>query len=302
MPGSDRAALDRADIRFIQGCMKTPVLSRASEQSLAVAWRDRHDQRALNQLILAYSRLVVSAAFRLRGYGLPLGDLIQEGNIGLMEAATRFDPGRENRFSTYASWWIRAAMQDYILRNWSIVRTGTTSTQKTLFFNLRRLRAQHADPSRLQMSMSEIDRIASTLKVAPHEIEIMEQRLAAADSSLNARVAVESDESWQDMIADSRPTPEEAATSTHDTDRRRCWLALALDQLPGRERRIVEARHLGDPAKSLEQLGRELGVSKERVRQLEQRALRRLRKDVLSLAEQVPDPPVRAVFAPSALP
>ena len=298
----DRAALDRADIRFIRDCMRTPVLTRAHEQSLAIAWRDRHDQGALNQLILAYSRLVVSAAFRLRGYGLPLGDLIQEGNIGLMEAATRFDPTRDIRFSTYAAWWIRAAMQDYILRNWSIVRTGTTAAQKTLFFNLRRLRAQFGDPSRQHMNGSEVDRIADLLKVAPQEIAAMEQRLAGADSSLNASVGAEGEDSWQDLIADSRPTPEEAVTSAHDGDRRRLWLGLALDRLPVRERRIVEARQLAEPAMSLGELGRELGVSKERVRQLEQRALRRLQKDVLSLAEHEAPPPARAVFAPSAPP
>ena len=140
MAGNNHGSLDRADMRFIRRCMKAPLLSREREQELALAWRDRHDQGALHELILAYSRLVVAAAVRLRGYGLPLGDLIQEGNIGLMEAATRFDPDRAIRFSTYAGWWIRAAMQDHILRNWSIVRTGTTAAQKSLFFNLRRLR------------------------------------------------------------------------------------------------------------------------------------------------------------------
>src|SRR5262249_23184023 len=137
-----QVSLDRADMRFIQRCMKIPLLSRDREQALALDWRDRHDPAALHELILAYSRLVVAGTVRLRGYGLPLGDLIQEGNIGLMEAATRFDPGRDIRFSTYAGWWIRAAMQDYVLRNWSIVRTGTTAAQKSLFFNLRRLRAR----------------------------------------------------------------------------------------------------------------------------------------------------------------
>ncbi len=169
----DRTALDRGDIRFIRRCMKAPVLSRELEQSLALAWRDRHDQGALHELILAYSRLVVAVAVRLRGYGLPLGDLIQEGNIGLMEAATRFDPDRGIRFSTYAGWWVRAAMQDHILRNWSIVRTGTTAAQKTLFFNLRRLRARLADPSRLAMSEGELARIAAALGVSPGEVAAM---------------------------------------------------------------------------------------------------------------------------------
>jgi RNA polymerase sigma-32 factor len=284
MTGKALRSLDRADTRFIQRCMQVPLLSRAREQALALAWRDRHDQGALHELILAYSRLVVAAAVRLRGYGLPLGDLIQEGNIGLMEAATRFDPDRGIRFSTYAAWWIRAGMQDYILRNWSIVRTGTTAAQKSLFFNLRRLRARLADPSRLTLSDSELDRIAEALGVARDEVAAMEQRLMGSDSSLNAVVAEESEDSWQDLLADSRPTPEEAVGSAHDADRRRRWLLLALDRLPARERRIIEARQLGEDSITLETLGRELGVSKERVRQLEQRALGRLRKEVLALA------------------
>src|SRR6516164_3336564 len=284
MAGNYQGGLDQADIRFIRRCMKAPLLSRDREQALALAWRDRHDQGALHELILAYSRLVVAAAVRLRGYGLPLGDLIQEGNIGLMEAATRFDPDRAIRFSTYAGWWIRAAMQDHSLRNWSIVRTGTTAAQKSLFFNLRRLRARLADPSRLTMSDSELDRIAEALGVARDEVAAMEQRLMGSDSSLNAVVAEESEDSWQDLLADSRPTPEEAVGSAHDADRRRRWLLLALDRLPARERRIIEARRLGEDSITLEALGRELGVSKERVRQLEQRALGRLRREVLALA------------------
>ena len=164
----DDGWLDRADMRFIRHCMKTPLLTRDREQEpRASPGATSHDQGALHELILAYSRLVVAAAVRLRGYGLPLGDLIQEGNIGLMEAATRFDPDRAIRFSTYAGWWIRAAMQDHILRNWSIVRTGTTAAQKSLFFNLRRLRARLADPSRLTMSEGELDRIAEDPRRGP---------------------------------------------------------------------------------------------------------------------------------------
>ena len=298
MAGNYQGGLDQADIRFIRSCMKAPLLSRDREQALALAWRDRHDQGALHELILAYSRLVVAAAVRLRGYGLPLGDLIQEGNIGLMEAATRFDPDRAIRFSTYAGWWIRAAMQDHILRNWSIVRTGTTAAQKSLFFNLRRLRARLADPSRLTMSQGELDRIAAALGVARDEVAAMEQRLAGADSSLNALIGEEGEDSWQDLLADSRPTPEEAVGDAHDEDRRRTWLTLALDRLPTRERRIIEARQLDEAGITLEELGHELGISKERVRQLEQRALGRLRRDVLALAGQSSAIEARAAGAP----
>jgi RNA polymerase sigma-32 factor len=280
----DDGWMDRAEISYIRHCMKTPLLSRERERMLAASWRDRHDQQSLQELILAYGRLVIGAAARLRGYGLPAGDLIQEGNIGLMEAATRFDPDRQVRFSTYAAWWIRASMQDYILRNWSIVRTGTTAAQKSLFFNLRRLRARIADPSRVTMSLGEIERIAAALGVAPREVSAMEQRLAGGDSSLSATLGEDSEESWLDRLADGRPNPEEAVTSAHDEERRRHWLKLALDRLPARERRIVEARRLAENGLTLEDLGREFGVSKERVRQLEQRALGRLRKEILAAA------------------
>jgi RNA polymerase sigma-32 factor len=278
----DDGWLDRADIRFIRHCMKSPMLSREREQNLAFAWRREQDQESLHQLILAYARLVVAAAVRLRGYGLPLGDLIQEGNIGLMEAASRFDPDREVRFSTYAAWWIRASMQDYILRNWSIVRTGTTAAQKSLFFNLRRLRAKISDPSRVNMSDREIERIAETLGVSAAEVSAMEQRLAGGDSSLNVVPGDEGEESWQDHLADTRPNPEETYTARHDGDRRRGWLYVALARLSARERRIVEARQLAESSLTLEDLGREFGVSKERVRQLEQRALGRLKREVLA--------------------
>ena len=286
MAGFDDGWLDRADIRFIRHCMKTPMLSREREQNLAIGWRDHADQGALNEMILAYARLVVAAAVRLRGYGLPLSDLIQEGNIGLMEAATRFDPAREVRFSTYAAWWIRASMQDFILRNWSIVRTGTTAAQKSLFFNLRRLRAKITDPSRATMSGGEIDHIASALGVAAGEVSAMEQRLTGGDSSLNAMLGDGAEDSWQDQLADTRPNPEEVVTSSHDDQRRRSWLNVALERLSARERRIVEARQLAESESTLtlEDLGREFGVSKERVRQLEQRALGRLKKDVLAQA------------------
>jgi RNA polymerase sigma-32 factor len=280
----DDGWLDKADIRFIRHCMKTPMLTREREQTLAFCWRDNQDHASLHQLILAYARLVVAAAVRLRGYGLPLGDLIQEGNIGLMEAASRFDPEREVRFSTYAAWWIRASMQDYILRNWSIVRTGTTAAQKSLFFNLRRLRAKISDPSRVNMTGNEIDQVAQTLGVSVSEVSAMEQRLAGGDSSLNVIPGDEGEESWQDHLADTRPNPEEACTDRHDGARRHGWLYLALDRLSARERRIVEARQLAESSLTLEDLGREFGVSKERVRQLEQRALGRLKKEVLAQA------------------
>jgi RNA polymerase sigma-32 factor len=276
--------LEQAETRFIRRCMHAPYLDREREQALALAWRDRCDQSAFGELILAHMRLVVTAALRMRGYGLPIGDLVQEGTVGLMEAAIRFDPDRQLRFSTYATWWIRAAMQDFVLRNWSIVRSGTTAAQKSLFFNLRRLRQRIADPTRRTMSEAETQRLADALGVAPREVETMEQRLAAADSSLNAPFGETGEDSWQDVLADDRPTPEEIVTEADDTEHRHGLLASALDRLPARERRIIQARQLAEDGATLEELGRELGVSKERVRQLERRAFLRLRKDVLTEA------------------
>lgn len=276
--------LDRAEIRFIRSCMQAPYLDREHELALALAWRDRRDQAAFGELILAHMRLVVAAALRMRGYGLPLGDLVQEGTVGLMEAASRFDPDRGLRFSTYATWWIRAAMQDFVLRNWSIVRSGTTASQKSLFFNLRRLRQRIADPTRRTMNEAELQRLADALGVTWREVEAMEQRLAAADSSLNAPLGETGEDSWQDTLADDRPTPEEIVSDADDTEHRHGLLATALDRLPARERRIIQARQLAEDNATLEELGRELGVSKERVRQLERRAFSRLRKDVLARA------------------
>ena len=276
--------LERAEVHYIRNCMQAPYLDREREQALALAWRDRRDQAAFGELVLAYMRLVVAAALRMRGYGLPLGDLVQEGTVGLMEAATRFDPDRGLRFSTYATWWIRAAMQDFVLRNWAIVRSGTTAAQKTLFFNLRRLRQRIGDPTRRTMSETEVQHLADALGVAPREVLAMEQRRDAADSSLNAPLGDTGEDSWQDILADDRPTPEEIVSDADDAEHRHGLLATAISHLPIREQRIIQARQLTEQGATLEELGRELGVSKERVRQLERRAFSRLRKDVLGMA------------------
>ena len=273
----DDPETQRANLGFIKSSMAAPLLSRDREFELATAWRDRGDIAALHELVRAYTRLVIAAATRFRNYGLPIGDLVQEGTIGLMQATARFDPDRDVRFSTYAAWWIRSAMQDYVLRNWSIVRTGTTAAQKSLFFNLRRLRARIEETSGEAFGEDGRRQIAATLKVDITEVETMEQRLSANDQSLNAPLSEGGDENWQDFLADSRPTPEEAVISLRDDRRRSAWLAEALDELSPRERRIIRERRLRDVSATLEELGRELGVSKERVRQLESRALLKLR-------------------------
>jgi len=265
------------------------MLSREYEFDLARRWRERGDTAALHGLVGAYTRLVVSTATRFRNYGLPMGDLVQEGNVGLMQAAARFEPERDVRFSTYAAWWIRSAMQDYVLRNWSIVRTGTTAAQKSLFFNLRRLRARIEDQSGRPLGDAGRRKIAEELQVDILDVEAMEQRLAGNDQSLNAPVREGGDDDWQDFLACTRPSPEEVVIGLRDADTRSKWLAEALSELSPRERTIIAGRRLRDEGATLEELGRALGVSKERVRQLEHRALQKLRQSISRHVEQAQD-------------
>ena len=281
----DDPQTQRANLKFIKTSMQEPLLSREIEYDLAKRWRDSQDEVALHKLVRAYTRLVISIASRFRNYGLPMGDLVQEGNVGLLQAAERFEPDRGVRFSTYASWWIRSAMQDFILRNWSIVRTGTTAAQKSLFFNLRRLRAQIDDIGGEQLSEESREFIANELKVNVHEVEAMEIRLNGGDQSLNAPVSDESEDSWQDFLADQRPSSEETVVGVHDGRTRARWLVEALRELPQREQTIIRKRRLTENGATLEELGRVLGVSKERVRQLEHRALTKLRKSISQRTE-----------------
>ena len=260
--------------------MRQPMLEREVEFELARRWRGDSDEDALHKLVLSYTRLVISTASRFRNYGLPMGDLVQEGNIGLLQAAAKFDPDREVRFSTYATWWIRSAIQDYILRNWSIVRTGTTAAQKTLFFNLRRLRARIADTASGRLDEKGRSEIARELRVKHHEVESMENRMSGSDQSLNAAIAESSEDSWQDFLADTRPNPEAIVRTLRDTEVRSEWLDHALSELSPREQIIIKRRRLREQGATLEELGRELGVSKERVRQLEHRALTKMRKTI----------------------
>lgn len=272
----DDWATQRANLGFIKASMRVPLLTREREFDLARRWREAGDTAALHELVRAYTRLVIATAGRFRHYGLPLGDLVQEGNVGLLQAAARFEPAREVRFSTYATWWIRSAMQDYVLRNWSIVRTGSTAAQKSLFFNLRRLRARIGEQSGAPLGDAGYRRIAAVLGVERAEVERMDLRLSAVDHSLNGPVG-DGDEDWQNFIADARPSPEQAAIALADGATRTRWLAEALASLTPRERWIISARRLSEDGVTLEELGRILGVSKERVRQLEHRALLKLR-------------------------
>ena len=278
-----RSTTDTADRRFVRTAMNKPMLSQEHEVDLAVRWRDNQDEDALHELTSAYMRLVISMASKFRHYGLPLSDLVQEGNVGLMLAAARFDPDREVRFSTYASWWIRSSIQDFVLRNWSIVRTGTTAAQKSLFFNLKRLRAKIDDTGDGVMTLENKAWIATHLGVPERDVENMASRLSASDRSLNAPLATDSEAQWQDLLEDENEVTEVRVMEMHDSERRRKWIVEALKTLTDRENLIIRERRFTDDTVTLEVLGKQLGISKERVRQIEHQALGKLRKALVSM-------------------
>lgn len=275
------------DRRYLKRAMDAPLLEREEELGLATAWRDNGDEVALHKLTTAYMRLVVAVAAKFRHYGLPFPDLVSEGNIGLMQAAARFEPERGVRFSTYASWWIRSSIQDYVLRNWSIVRTGTTAAQKSLFFNLRRLRALIKDVGSGALTPENRAYVAQALRVGEDDVDQMASRLAAVDRSLNAPFTEDGDGEWQDLLADERPDPEASAMDSRDTSKRSEWLGEAMDRLSDREQLIIRERRLREDSVTLEKLGVRLGISKERVRQIEHQALNKLKN---ALTETVGDP------------
>ncbi len=265
--------------QFLDAAMAAPLLGREEERSLALRWKHQRDEAAMHMLAKAHMRLVIALAVRLRHYGLSLADLIQEGHVGLLEAAARFEPERDVRFSTYATWWIRASMQEFILRNWSIVRGGTSSTQKALFFNLRRIRARLAGRGGALTHGELVDEIARALGVAAADVEMMDARLSAPDVSLNAPLSDDDPAAAEriELLADSRPLPDEAVAAAIDTGRRVNWLEDALASLSARERRVLRERRLIEKTATLEALGDQLGISKERVRQIECRAMEKVR-------------------------
>jgi RNA polymerase sigma-32 factor len=265
--------------QLMKAAMAAPFLERDNEHALAVRWKEDRDEEALHALTEAHMRLVIAIAVKFRHYGLPVPDLVQEGHVGLLESAARFDPDREVRFSTYATWWIRASIQDYILRNWSIVRGGTSSTQKALFFNLRRLRAKLSIGNESRGTMVLYGEIAKALGVARADVETMDTRLSGSDVSLNAPVASPEDSAAEriEFLVDTQPLPDEAVGTAIDTVRRLGWLKDALSHLSDREYNILRERRLNDESLTLEELGTQLGISKERVRQIESRAIEKLR-------------------------
>jgi RNA polymerase sigma-32 factor len=275
------ARLAEVGEHLLAAAVAAPYLERGEEHALALRWKNQADEKAMHTLARAHMRLVIALAVRFRHYGLSLADLIQEGHVGLLEAAARFEPDRDVRFSTYATWWIRASMQNYVLHNWSIVRGGTSSAQKALFFNLRRLRAKLAQGGDSFTGTEVFSQIAEVLGVSRSDVEVMDARLSGPDVSLNApigdnesAVAVER----MAMLVDDKPRPDEVVGLALDTVRRVAWLNEALTALSERERRILRERRLADEAATLEALGDRLGISKERVRQIESRAMEKLRE------------------------
>jgi RNA polymerase sigma-32 factor len=272
--------------------MKAELLDAETELRLAYAWRDQRDEAALHRLITAYMRLAISMASKFRRYGAPMNDLIQEAGLGLMKAAEKFDPDRGVRFSTYAVWWIKASIQDYVMRNWSMVRTGSTSSQKSLFFNLRRVQAklereahqrgEPLDPHQL----SEL--VAREIGVPLHDVQMMEGRLSGSDYSLNTRQSGDEEgREWIDVLEDESDQAAHRVEQSHDRAKLRGWLATAMAILNDRERLIVQERKLRSDPRTLESLGDELGLSKERVRQLEAAAFAKMRKSLEAQSREV---------------
>jgi len=272
--------------------MRAELLDAETELKLAYAWRDQRCEKSLHRLITAYMRLAISMAAKFKRYGAPMNDLIQEAGLGLMKAADKFDPDRGVRFSTYAVWWIKASIQDYVMRNWSMVRTGSTSSQKSLFFNMRRVQARlerEAASSGMALDKHQMRQmIATEVGVPLHDVEMMEGRLAGSDFSLNATQSVDDEgREWIDALEDDSEQAAERVEAEHDTETLRGWLVTALSALNEREQFIVRERKLREDPRTLESLGNELGLSKERVRQLEAAAFAKMRKSLEGQSREV---------------
>ena len=272
--------------RYLQEIRQFPVLDPDEEYMLAKRWREHGDSEAAHKMVTSHLRLVAKMAMGYRGYGLPVGEVISEGNVGLMQAVKRFEPDKGFRLSTYAMWWIRAAIQEYILRSWSLVKIGTTAAQKKLIFNLRRVKNQIAALDEGDMTSEQVTLIAQKLSVSEQEVTNMNQRLAGQDNSLNAPLRMDADGEWQDWLVDDKPNQEAELGESEEFKIRHALLEDALQHLTGREREILTARRLREEPATLEDLSQEYNISRERVRQIEVRAFEKLQRAMRRAARE----------------
>jgi RNA polymerase sigma-32 factor len=270
--------------RYLQEIRKFPMLSLEEEQRLAYAWRDEEDTEAAHKLVTSHLRLVAKIAMGYRGYGLPVGELISEGNVGMMQAVKRFDPDKGFRLATYAMWWIRASIQEYILHSWSLVKMGTTAAQKKLFFNLRKLKGQMREIEDGDMSPESVETIAHKLDVSEKDVVDMNRRLMSNDHSLNAPLRIDGEGEWQDWLVDETDSAETLLAEDEEFGKRKNLLAGAMTVLNDREKHIFVERRLTDEPKTLEELSQVYGISRERVRQIEVRAFEKVQKSVRNSA------------------
>ena len=274
--------------RYLREIRRFPMLELDEEQRLAQRWLKKNDLDAGHKLVTSHLRLVAKIAMGYRGYGLPLGELISQGNVGMMQAIKRFDPDRGFRLATYAMWWIRAAIQEYILHSWSLVKMGTTAAQKKLFFNLRRIKGQMQALEDGDMAPETVARIAQLLKVPEEDVVNMNRRLAAQDHSLNAPLRGEGEDQWQDHLVDENESQETALVHADELLHRRRLLADAMTGLNDRERHILVERRLQDTPATLQDLSLQYGISRERVRQIEVRAFEKVQKSIQDATEEQP--------------
>lgn len=274
--------------RYLQAIRTYPMLEYSEEVDLAERWRDHQDGEALEKLVTSHLRLVAKIAMGFRGYGLPVGDLIAEGNVGMMQAMKRYDPDRGFRFATYAMWWIRASIQEYILHSWSLVKMGTTAAQKKLFFNLRRLKGQLQAIDAGDLAPQTVTEIAERLDVSEKDVIEMNGRMSGRDHSLNAplRIDSEGEGEWLDWLEDDSPNQETLTAENEELTNRRQLLREAMTGLNDRERHILNERQLRDDPRTLEDLSQEYGISRERVRQIEVRAFTKLQKAIKNAATE----------------
>jgi RNA polymerase sigma-32 factor len=271
--------------RYLEEIRRFPMLEPDEEYMLAKRWQEHGDAKAAQRLVTSHLRLVARIAMGYRGYGLPIGEVISEGNVGLMQAVKRYDPDKGFRLATYAMWWIRASIQEYILRSWSLVKMGTTAAQKKLFFNLRRAKGQLQALEEGDLRPDQVKAIAKKLGVPEDDVISMNRRLGG-DTSLNAPVRADTESGeWQDWLVDDAPDQEERLAESEELDQRKAYLAKALTTLNDRERRIFEARRLAEEPATLEDLSAEFGVSRERIRQIEVRAFEKVQKAVQKAAK-----------------